>query len=158
MSTPACINRTLSADASEFSVEDIGGQLSKMGETPGRGGKSDADATILVASCRFDLPASHWYLSEWEVFQAKDPLGKRGLLLPVRLVDVNSIGGVGCGPRSRCGGSRLLCCRSRRLGAGRAALFARHAAEHGLGLLVDKPRDQVLCDAEHDGIGQNLPL
>jgi len=50
---PARINRALFADASEFSVEDVGGLLGSMGETPGRGGESDADATILVASCPF---------------------------------------------------------------------------------------------------------
>jgi hypothetical protein len=34
-----------------------------MGEAPGRGRESDADATFLVAPCRFGLLARHWHLS-----------------------------------------------------------------------------------------------
>jgi hypothetical protein len=65
--------------------------------TPGRSwthemqqGTTTAERVVVVLSAAY-LESEHGE-AEWQVFQAKDPLGKRGLLLPVRVGDVEPSG------------------------------------------------------------------
>jgi hypothetical protein len=51
---------------------------------------STAERVVAVLSAAY-LESEHGE-SEWQVFQAKDPLGKRGLLLPVRVGEVDPPG------------------------------------------------------------------
>jgi hypothetical protein len=51
---------------------------------------TSAERVVVVLSAAY-LESEHGE-AEWQVFQAKDPLGKRGLLLPVRVGDVEPSG------------------------------------------------------------------
>jgi hypothetical protein len=53
-------------------------------------GTTAAERVVVVLSAAY-LESEHGE-AEWQVFQAKDPLGKRGLLLPVRIGDVEPPG------------------------------------------------------------------